>query len=94
MRFPPRSTKRDDDGKRNEKEDGCDVEMLEIAGDTPEDLRRKIAEGLEFDALVTSGGVSVGSHDHVLEVLKSLKVDVKFWKVNIKPGKPRISLWP
>jgi len=70
------------------KEDGCDVEMLEIAGDTPEDLRRKIAEGLEFDALVTSGGVSVGSHDHVLEVLESLKVDVKFWKVNIKPGMP------
>lgn len=70
------------------REDGYDVRMLSIAGDDPEDLRPKVGAGLESDALVTSGGISVGSHDHMLKVLESLKVEVKFWKVNIKPGMP------
>lgn len=70
------------------KEEGCEVRMLEIAADDPEDLRQKISAGLQSDALVTSGGVSVGHRDHMLKVLESLDVEIKFWKVNMKPGMP------
>ncbi len=50
-------------------------------------------EGLEVafsecDAVVTSGGVSVGEHDYVKEALERLGGLLDFWKVRIKPGKP------
>jgi molybdopterin molybdotransferase len=38
--------------------------------------------------LLITGGVSVGKYDLVKEVLSSLGVEMKFWRVNIKPGKP------
>jgi molybdopterin molybdotransferase len=40
------------------------------------------------DLLVTVGGVSVGDHDLVRPVLEDLGVQIDFWKVAIKPGKP------
>lgn len=43
------------------------------------------------DLLLTSGGASVGDHDHVGPALKALSGDAfAFWKVAIKPGKPLI----
>ena len=42
----------------------------------------------ECDAVVTSGGVSVGEHDYVKEALERLGGSLDFWKVRIKPGKP------
>ncbi|NVK25452.1 MAG: molybdopterin molybdotransferase MoeA [Gammaproteobacteria bacterium] len=42
---------------------------------------------LEADAVVSSGGVSVGEADHTKTVLQQLG-DIAFWKVAIKPGKP------
>ena len=59
-----------------------------IASDDRADLKKKILQGLESDALVTTGGASVGSYDLVQEVLKEIGVEIKFWKVNIKPGMP------
>lgn len=56
--------------------------------DEQEKLREKLAHGLESDALVTSGGVSVGDFDFVLKALEALGVKIRFWKVNIKPGMP------
>lgn len=41
----------------------------------------------EVDALITSGGVSVGDADHTRTVLESLG-QMNFWQVAIKPGKP------
>lgn len=41
----------------------------------------------EVDALITSGGVSVGDADHTRQVLESLG-QINFWQVAIKPGKP------
>lgn len=38
--------------------------------------------------LVTIGGVSVGDYDFVQEVLKEMGMEVLFWKVSVKPGKP------
>ncbi|MEE2788149.1 MAG: gephyrin-like molybdotransferase Glp [Myxococcota bacterium] len=41
------------------------------------------------DVLLTTGGVSVGDHDHVRTALRQLSgEDFGFWKVAIKPGKP------
>lgn len=59
-----------------------------IVPDDPEALRDKIQSFLpQGDVFVTSGGVSVGEHDHVREVLRELG-QVDFWKVAVKPGKP------
>lgn len=38
--------------------------------------------------IVTSGGVSVGVHDHVRDAALELGFTELFWKVNQKPGKP------
>lgn len=67
---------------------GGECVNLGIAQDERSELRGKITEGLKADVLITSGGVSVGKHDLVIEVLKEVGVDIKFWKVNIKPGMP------
>jgi len=48
----------------------------------------KAALALNIDLLITTGGVSVGKYDFLKEVFKEQGVKEKFWKVNIKPGKP------
>jgi molybdopterin molybdotransferase len=40
------------------------------------------------DAVVVSGGVSVGPHDHVRPALGALDVVERFWGVALQPGKP------
>lgn len=42
----------------------------------------------EHDAVLLSGGVSVGDHDHVKPALKQLGVEPALWRVKVKPGKP------
>ncbi|HAV62921.1 MAG TPA: hypothetical protein DCY13_11220 [Verrucomicrobiales bacterium] len=42
----------------------------------------------ECDAVVSSGGVSVGAHDHVKSAVEALGGRLDFWKVAIRPGKP------
>ncbi len=42
----------------------------------------------ESDVLVTIGGVSVGDHDLVRPALEAVGVQLDFWRVAIKPGKP------
>ena len=69
-------------------ESGGEGINLGIAKDDPKELKAKILEGLKADMLVTSGGVSVGKYDLVLEELKGAGVEIHFWKVNIKPGMP------
>lgn len=41
----------------------------------------------EADLVVTSGGVSVGRHDHVREVLEQ-RGSLDFWRIAVQPGKP------
>jgi molybdopterin molybdotransferase len=69
-------------------ENDCEPIDLGVARDNEEELLNKIREGLKYDILVTSGGVSAGKYDYVLESLKKAGVNLKFWKVNIKPGMP------
>jgi len=62
-------------------------------GIVPDDKPQLDARLLEaFDAgieiLITSGGASVGERDYVQEVLKDLGVELDFWKLRMRPGKP------
>lgn len=55
------------------------------AAETERIFRAALADA---DALVTSGGVSVGEHDVVKNVLEKLG-EINFWRVAMKPGKPQ-----
>ncbi len=70
------------------KEECCAVVQLGNIKDEIQALAQHIQEGLEYDILIVSGGVSVGEHDLVKDVFRSLKIEELFWKVKIKPGKP------
>src|SRR3989441_7558313 len=70
------------------REAGVEVQSLGIAPDEPVALRRLVIDALETaDVLVTSGGVSVGTHDLVKPMLESLGT-VHIGRVKLKPGKP------
>jgi len=70
------------------REAGADVTSLGIAPDQREALRSVVGGALEAaDVLVTSGGVSVGTHDLVKPLLESLGT-VHVGRVKLKPGKP------
>jgi molybdopterin molybdotransferase len=67
---------------------GIQPVLLGIARDKPEELRRYLQDGLKYDALLVSGGTSVGVHDYVRPTLEALGVQMKFWRVEMKPGHP------
>ena len=67
---------------------GIQTTNLGIGIDDSDELRAKIAEGLQSDLLILSGGVSAGTMDLVPEVLQESGVVELFHKVKIKPGKP------
>ncbi len=70
------------------REAGADVELLGIGPDEPVALRRLVVRALvNADVLVTSGGVSVGTHDLVKPLLESLGT-VHVGRIKLKPGKP------
>ena len=49
---------------------------------------RRAAPGAGCGRVVTTGGVSVGPHDHVKPALAELGVEEVFWGVALRPGKP------
>lgn len=67
---------------------GGEAILLGIARDERDALRPLLAEGLKADVLLTSAGVSAGDRDLVREVLEELGVEQRFWKIDIKPGRP------
>lgn len=62
--------------------------VLGIARDTKEALKARLLQGLHADIILSSGGVSVGEYDFVKDVLQDLGIDMKFWKVAMRPGQP------
>jgi len=62
--------------------------MLGIVGDDREALKDAIQEGLRYDILMTTGGVSAGAYDYVTDLLPELGVEVIFHHVAIRPGAP------
>ncbi len=62
---------------------------LPAAEDRVEPLAARLGEAARCaDLVVTTGGVSVGDHDHVLAAWARLGVERLLWKVAVKPGKP------
>ncbi len=74
------------------REAGGVPEFLGLSGDHFEDLREKCREALEhFDAVLISGGSSVGSRDFSLEVIGSFPgAEILAHGISISPGKPTI----
>ncbi|MBK18946.1 MAG: molybdopterin molybdenumtransferase MoeA [Rhodospirillaceae bacterium] len=61
---------------------------LGIAPDSEETLR-VMAEGAKgADMLITCGGASVGDHDLVQQVLGKIGLEIDFWRIAMRPGKP------
>ena len=69
---------------------GGQAVVLENAADRHDDLREKIAQGLQQDLLLLSGGVSAGKYDFVEKVLQELGAEFYFDAVAIRPGKPTV----
>lgn len=63
---------------------------LGIASDTKQSLSNALTEAQKerCDAIVTLGGASVGTHDLVQETFKDAGLDLAFWKIAMRPGKP------
>ncbi|MCS3455516.1 molybdopterin molybdotransferase [Aeromonas sp. BIGb0405] len=67
---------------------GVDCLDLGIIPDDPAALRAAFLKAdSEADALITTGGVSVGEADFTKQLLEELG-EIGFWKLAIKPGKP------
>jgi molybdenum cofactor synthesis domain-containing protein len=68
---------------------GVDVQRTALLPDEPGELQRAFSAALdEGDALVTTGGVSVGRYDLVGAAFEAIGVEPVLHKVAIKPGKP------
>ena len=61
---------------------------LGIVPDSKKALRDTFLRAVDYDLVISTGGVSVGKFDYVKEILEQLGVERKFWKVAQKPGKP------
>jgi molybdenum cofactor synthesis domain-containing protein len=67
---------------------GCDVLDLGVVADDEEELERVLREAAsESDAIVSSGGVSMGDYDVVKAVLARI-ADMMWMQIAIKPAKP------
>lgn len=67
---------------------GVEVIDLGVVPDQPAQLEAAFREaGSRADAVITSGGVSVGEADHTRAMMKQLG-DVAFWRIAMRPGRP------
>jgi molybdopterin molybdotransferase len=67
---------------------GADVAGHATVGDDYGATVTALRDALDADVVVTTGGVSVGPHDHVKPALEELGVEEVFWRVALRPGKP------
>ena len=75
---------------------GCEVLDLGVVGDNPAQLEATFRQAAaQADAIITSGGVSVGEADHTKAMMKQLAGDdpangggVAFWRIAMRPGRP------
>lgn len=67
---------------------GGEAINLGIAQDNRESLARLAAGAQGADLLVTTGGASVGEHDLIRSVLGEEGLELDFWKIAMRPGKP------
>ena len=70
--------------------EGAEVSDLGIARDRVEDIAAAVRRARDWgaDILVTTGGASVGEHDLVQKALAAEGLDLSFWRVAMRPGRP------
>ncbi len=61
---------------------------LGIAPDDADALQTMIESAGDADVIITAGGVSVGDHDHVREVMRARGATMRFDRVRMRPGGP------
>lgn len=67
---------------------GCDIVDMGVVRDDPASLEQAFRTACEnADAVITSGGVSVGEADYTKQMMATLG-DVTFWKIGMRPGRP------
>ncbi|MBD1389598.1 molybdopterin molybdotransferase MoeA [Neiella sp. HB171785] len=64
-----------------------EVDEFGIIADEPEAIREAFTQASQYDAVISSGGVSVGDADYIKDILSEMG-QIDFWKLAIKPGKP------
>ena len=75
---------------------GCEVIDLGVVHDDPARLQAAFRQAAaQADAIITSGGVSVGEADHTKAMMRELAADdasgqsgVAFWRIAMRPGRP------
>lgn len=67
---------------------GAEIFQARHCRDNFEELRDVVAAASSADALIISGGVSVGEHDLVRKALEANGAAIDMWRVSVKPGKP------
>ncbi len=70
------------------REAGATPVYLGIAPHEPDAIAERFREALRCDAVVSTGGVSVGDRDWIKSVLAELGGEMKLWRVRMKPGAP------
>jgi molybdopterin molybdotransferase len=67
---------------------GCELVDMGSVKDDPASLEEALRTACQCaDAIITSGGVSVGSADYTRQIMAKLG-DVHFWKIGMRPGRP------
>lgn len=67
---------------------GVDILDMGVVRDEPDALREAFSHAATVtDAIITSGGVSVGDADYIKPILAELG-EINFWKIAMKPGRP------
>lgn len=67
---------------------GCELLDMGVVRDDPASLEAAFRSACEnADAIITSGGVSVGAADYTKQMMAQLG-DVSFWKIGMRPGRP------
>ena len=66
---------------------GVEITDLGVVRDDPAQLEKMFGKAAQADAIITTGGVSVGEADFIRELMAKLG-EVLFWKIAMRPGRP------
>ncbi len=74
------------------RDEGAEVSDFGIAPDRVEDIAAAVRRARDWgaDILLTCGGASVGEHDLVQRALASEGLELSFWRVALRPGRPML----
>ena len=72
-------------------EEGALVQLLPIARDSLKSLNATLDLSVHADIVLTLGGASVGDHDLIKDVTQDRGLDLAFYKIAMRPGKPLLA---